>query len=72
MSAIQAAVRAGFAVSVVAQSGVPADALVLTPAQGFTALPAVTIILAAATATDATLVQRLAEQMRAHLQRLPG
>ena len=72
MSAIQAAVRAGFAVSVVAQSGVPADALVLTPAQGFAALPAVTIILAAATATDATLVQRLAEQMRAHLQRLPG
>ena len=72
MSAIQAAVRAGFAVSVVAQSGVPADAMVLTPAQGFAALPAVTIILAAATATDAALVQRLAEQMRAHLQRLPG
>ena len=48
----------------------PADAVVLTPAQGFAALPAVTIILAASPAADATLVQRLGEQMRAPLQRL--
>ena len=72
MSAIQAAVQAGFAVSVVAQSCVPADATVLTPEQGFAALPAVTIILAAATQTDGGLVARLGEQMRAHLQRMAG
>lgn len=70
MSAIQAVVRAGFAVSVVAQNCVPTGAIMLTPEQGFPALPAVTIILAAAAATDAALTQRLAEQMRAHLQRL--
>ncbi|MDO9404263.1 MAG: LysR substrate-binding domain-containing protein [Polaromonas sp.] len=69
MSAIQAAVRAGFAVSVVAESCVPQDAVVLTPEQGFPGLPAVTIILAASPQTDASLVQRLAEPMRAHLQR---
>jgi DNA-binding transcriptional LysR family regulator len=72
MSAIQAAVQAGFAVSVVAQSCVPADAVVLTPEQGFAALPAVTIILAAATQTDGGLVARLGEPMRAHLQRMAG
>jgi len=70
MSAIQAAVRAGFAVSVVAESCVPADAVVLTPAQGFEGLPEVTIILAASPATDAALVQRLSEQMRVPMQRL--
>lgn len=70
MSAIQAAVRAGFAVSVVAESCVPADAVVLTPSQGFAALPGVTIILAASPATDAALVQRLSEQMRGPMQRL--
>jgi DNA-binding transcriptional LysR family regulator len=70
MSAIQAAVRAGFAVSVVAESCVPTDAVVLTPKQGFAALPAVTIILAASPATDAALVQRLGEQMRGPMQRL--
>ena len=69
MSAVQAAVRAGFAVSVVAQSCVPDDAVVLTAEQGFPGLPAVTIILAASAATDATLIQRLADPMRAHLQR---
>ncbi|RYX91973.1 MAG: LysR family transcriptional regulator [Comamonadaceae bacterium] len=69
MSAIQAAVRAGFAVSVVAESCVPPGAVVLTPEQGFPGLPSVTIILAAATATDMALVQRLAEPMRAQLQR---
>jgi hypothetical protein len=72
MSAIQAAVQAGFAVSVVAQSCVPADATVLTPEQGFAALPAVTIILATSTQTDGGLVARLGEQMRAHLQRMAG
>lgn len=72
MSAIQAAVRAGFAVSVVAESCVPADAVVLTPAQGFAALPAVTIILAASPAADPALVQRLGEQMRGPMQRLSG
>ncbi|WP_088284562.1 LysR substrate-binding domain-containing protein [Ideonella sp. A 288] len=70
MSAIQAAVRAGFAVSVVAESCVPADAVVLTPSQGFAALPGVTIILAASPSTDAALVQRLSEQMRGPMQRL--
>ena len=70
MSAIQAAVRAGFAVSVVAESCVPADAVVLTPGQGFAALPAVTIILSASPTADAALVQRLGEQMRAPMQRL--
>ena len=67
MSAIQAAVRAGFAVSVVARNCVPVDAILLTPEQGFPTLPSVTIILAAAMTTDATLAQRLAEQMRAYL-----
>ena len=70
MSAIQPRCAPGFAVSVVAESCVPSDAVVLTPAQGFAALPAVTIILAASPATDAGLVQRLGEQMRAPLQRL--
>jgi DNA-binding transcriptional LysR family regulator len=70
VSAIQAAVRAGFAVSVVAESCVPADAIVLTPEQGFPGLPSVTIILAASASMDAGLAQRLAEQMRAHLQRV--
>lgn len=72
MPAIQAAVRAGFAVSVVAESCVPADAVVLGEAQGFAALPAVTIILAASPVADATLVQRLGEQMRDALVRLAG
>lgn len=72
VSAIQAAVRAGFAVSVVAASCVPPDAMVLTAEQGFADLPAVTIILAAATRTDAALAQRLAEQMRGQLQRAPA
>ena len=72
MSAIQAAVRAGFAVSVVAESCVPADAVVLGAAQGFAALPAVTIILAASPVTDPALVQRLGEQMRGPMQRLSG
>jgi DNA-binding transcriptional LysR family regulator len=70
MSAIQAAVRAGFAVSVVPESCVPADAVVLGPAQGFAALPAVTIILAASPVADAALVQRLGAQLQAPLQRL--
>jgi hypothetical protein len=46
--------------------------VVLTPEQGFAALPAVTIILAAATQTDGGLVARLGEPMRAHLQRMAG
>jgi DNA-binding transcriptional LysR family regulator len=70
MFAIQAAVRAGFAAWVVAESCVPVDAMVLTPAQGFASLPAVTIILAASPAPDAALVQRLGEQMRVPMQRL--
>lgn len=70
MAAIQAAVRTGFAVSVVAESCVPPDAVVLTPQQGFPALPAVTIILAASPATDAALAQRLGEQMRGPLRRV--
>lgn len=68
MSAIQAAVSAGFAVSVVAESCLPPDAVALTPEQGFPGLPAVTIILAASPATDGDLAQRLAEQLRAQLQ----
>lgn len=71
VSAIQAAVRAGFAVSVVAESCVPPGAVVLTPEQGFAGLPAVTIILAASGAIDRDLAQRLAGQMRGHL-RQPG
>ena len=70
MSAIQASVQAGFAVSVVAQSCVPADSIVLTQAQGFYPLPAVTIILAVSPRTDPALTQRLTDQMRGHLQRL--
>lgn len=70
MPAIQAAVRAGFAVSVVAESCVPHDAVLLTPAQGFAELPAVTIILAASPAADPALVQRLGEQLRGPMQRL--
>ncbi len=67
MSVIQAAVRVGFAVSVVSKSCVPADAIALTHEQGFPEFPAVTIILAAAVNTDTTLTQRLAEQMRTQL-----
>lgn len=67
MSVIQAAVRVGFAVSVVSKSCVPADAIALTREQGFPELPAVTIILAASVNTDMTLTQRLAEQMRSQL-----
>ncbi len=70
MPAIQAAVRAGFAVSVVAESCVPQEAVVLTPDQGFAALPAVTIILAASPAADPALVQRLGEQLRGPMQRM--
>jgi DNA-binding transcriptional LysR family regulator len=72
MSAIQAAVRSGFAVSVVAESCVPPDAVMLTPEQGFPGLPSVTIVLASSSELDASLAQRLAEQMRGQLQRPAG
>lgn len=70
ISAIQAAIASGFAVSVVAESCVPPGARLLTPQEGFGALPSVTIILAAApsSASGEALVQRLVEPMRASLR----
>ena len=70
MPAIQAAVSAGFAVSVVAESCVPADAVELGPAQGFPPLPSVTIILAASPAADVALVAQLGEHLREPLRTL--
>lgn len=70
MPAIQAAVRSGFGVAVMAESCVPDGAVVLGAAEGFSNLPRVTIILAASAAADGPFVQRLAAPMRTDLQRL--
>ena len=70
MPAVQAAVRSGFGIAVMAESCVPEGAIVLGPAEGFANLPSVTIILAASPAADGPLLQRLAAPMRTDLQRL--
>ena len=72
MSAIQAAMRTGFAVSLMAESCLPDGAVVLTPRQGFPRLPAVTLILAASPAADPALVQRLGDAMRTPREGLDG
>lgn len=70
MPAIQAAVRAGFAVALMAESCLPEGAVGLTAEQGFEPLPPVTIILAAGAEVDPSLVRQLAAPMRSDLQRL--
>ncbi len=70
MPAIQAAVRSGFGIAVMAESCLPEGAVVLGPDEGFAALPSVTIILAASPEADASLTQRLAAPMRSDLRRL--
>lgn len=70
MPAIQAAVRSGFGIAVMAESCLPEGAVALGPDEGFAALPPVTIILAASPAADASLMQRLAAPMRSDLRRL--
>lgn len=70
MPAIQAAVRSGFGIAVMAESCLPEGAVVLGPHEGFGALPSVTIILAASPSADASLLQRLAAPMRTDLRRL--
>lgn len=70
MPAVQAAVRSGFGVAVMAESCVPEGAVVLGPVEGFANLPPVTIILAASPAADTPLLQRLAAPMRTDLRRM--
>lgn len=74
ISAIQAAVASGFAVSVVAESCVVPGARILTPKEGYEALPSVTIILAASRTSDVAeaLAQRLVDPMRASLETAAG
>jgi len=74
ISAIQAAVASGFALSVVAESGIIPGIRRLTEEQGYAALPDVTIILAASPGNSRAeaLARRLAEPIRASLQAARG